>query len=89
MFTYNRRVYRFSEIPSRVDVAGELIAQWGPLPNHFNEPVLGAMLKAGEASIAIEEAEPGAYPDLHDSKLRRLWFEMHYLVFGGSTSPLC
>ena len=62
----------FSEIPSRVDVAGELIAQWGPLPNHFNEPVLGAMLKAGEASIAIEEAEPGAYPDLHDSKVTKV-----------------
>ena len=57
----------FSEIPSRVDVSGELIAQWGPLPNHFNEPVLGAMLKAGEATIAIEEAEPGAFPSLHDS----------------------
>ena len=62
----------FSEIPSRVDVAGELIAQWGPLPNHFNEPVLGAMLKAGEASIAIEEAEPGAYPDLHDSNVTKV-----------------
>jgi len=58
----------FSEIPSRVDVEGELIAQWGPLPNHFNEPVLGAMLKAGEATIAIEEAEPGAFPNLHESK---------------------
>lgn len=57
----------FSEIPSRVDVSGELIAQWGPLPNHFNEPVLGAMLKAGEATIAIEEAEPGAFPHLHES----------------------
>ena len=57
----------FSDIPSRVDVSGELIAQWGPLPNHFNEPVLGAMMKAGEATIAIEEAEPGAFPHLHDS----------------------
>jgi len=57
----------FSEIPSRVDVSGELIAEWGPLPNHFNEPVLGAMLKAGEATIAIEEAEPGAFPSLHDA----------------------
>ena len=57
----------FSDIPSRVDVSGELIAQWGPLPNHFNEPVLGAMLKAGEATIAIEEAEPGAFPHLHNS----------------------
>ena len=58
----------FSDIPSRVDVTGELIAQWGPLPNHFNEPVLGAMLKAGEVSIAVEEAEPGSYPHLHDAK---------------------
>lgn len=58
----------FSQIPSRVDVSGELIAQWGPLPNHFNEPVLGAMLKAGETTIAIEEAEPGAFPNLHAAK---------------------
>jgi hypothetical protein len=57
-----------SEIPSRVNVSGNLIAQWGPLPNHFNEPVLGAMLQAGEATIAIEEAEPGAFPDLHDAE---------------------
>jgi hypothetical protein len=57
----------FAEIPSRVDVSGELIAQWGPLPNHFNEPVLGAMMKAGEATIAIEEAEPGAFSHLHES----------------------
>ena len=57
-----------SEIPSRVNVSGNLIAQWGPLPNHFNEPVLGAMLRAGEATIAIEEAEPGAFPHLHDSE---------------------
>ena len=62
----------FSNIPSRVDVAGELIAQWGPLPNHFNEPVLGAMLKAGEATIAIEEAEPGAFLHLHDSKATKV-----------------
>ncbi len=57
----------FADIPSRVDVSGELIAQWGPLPNHFNEPVLGAMMKAGEATIAIEEAEPGAFSHLHES----------------------
>ena len=57
----------FSDIPSRVDVNGELIAQWGPLPNHFNEPVLGAMLKSGEATIAVEESEPGSFPHLHDS----------------------
>jgi len=58
----------FSNIPSRVDVAGDLIAQWGPMPNHFNEPVLGAMLKAGEATIAIEEAEPGSFSHLHESE---------------------
>mgnify|MGYP005734187667 FL=1 len=57
----------FSDSPSRVDVNGELIAQWGPLPNHFNEPVLGAMLKSGEATIAVEESEPGSFPHLHDS----------------------
>ena len=26
------------------------------------------MLKAGEATIAVEEAEPGAYPNLHESE---------------------
>ena len=63
------------EIPSRVNVSGNLIAQWGPLPNHFNEPVLGAMLRAGEATIAIEEAEPGAFPHLHDSEQKNVIIE--------------
>ena len=60
----------------------ELIAQWGPLPNHFNEPVLGAMMKAGEATIAIEEAEPGAFPICMNPVKRRLSSRMLSQGFG-------
>lgn len=55
-----------SSIPERVSVQGKFTGAWGPLPNHFGEPVLGAMLVAGGAQITVEESEPGAYPLLHD-----------------------
>jgi hypothetical protein len=55
-----------SEIPVRVSVQGKFTGAWGPLPNHFGEPVLGAMLVAGGAQITVEESEPGSYPLLHD-----------------------
>lgn len=55
-----------SSIPERVSVQGKFTGAWGPLPNHFGEPVLGAMLVAGNAQITVEESEPGAYPLLHD-----------------------
>ena len=55
-----------SSIPNRVHVHGKFTGAWGPLPNHFGEPVLGAMLMAGGAQITVEESEPGSYPALHD-----------------------
>ena len=55
-----------SSIPERVSVQGKVTGAWGPLPNHFGEPVLGAMLVAGGAQSTVEESEPGAYPLLHD-----------------------
>ena len=37
-----------SSIPSRVSVRGSLQGAWGPLPNHYGEMVLGAMIKSGD-----------------------------------------
>jgi hypothetical protein len=54
-----------SFIQGRVAVKGRLTGTWGPLPNHFGEPVLGAVLVVGEQHITIEESEPGAFPTLH------------------------
>ena len=56
-----------SSIPSRVNVKGKLQGAWGPLPNHYGEPVLGAMIKAGDKMITLEESQPGAYPAMHNS----------------------
>jgi hypothetical protein len=55
-----------STIPNRVHVQGTFTGAWGPLPNHFGEPVLGAMLMAGGTQLTVEESEPGSYPSLHD-----------------------
>ena len=57
---------KLKNIPSRVTVKGKFTGSWGPLPNHFSEPVLGAMLSSGQKQITIEESEPGAFPTLHD-----------------------
>ena len=57
---------KLKHIPSRVTVKGKFTGSWGPLPNHFSEPVLGAMLSSGQKQITIEESEPGAFPSLHD-----------------------
>jgi hypothetical protein len=55
-----------SSIPSRVDVRGRLDGHWGPMPNHFGEPVIGAALTSGRVVVPIEEEEPGLAPCLHD-----------------------
>lgn len=55
-----------SSIPNRVNVTGTFTGAWGPLPNHFSEPVLGAMLMSGGAQLTVEESEPGSFPHLHD-----------------------
>ena len=38
----------------------------GSLPNHYSEPVLGAMVSVSGTQITIEESEPNAYPSLHE-----------------------
>ena len=57
---------KIGEIQSRVNVKGKFTGQWGPLPNHYSEPVLGAMVSVSGTQITIEESEPNAYPSLHD-----------------------
>ncbi|MDP6869257.1 MAG: hypothetical protein QGI21_00580 [Candidatus Poseidoniaceae archaeon] len=57
-----------SSIPSRVNVKGVLQGSWGPLPNHYGEPVLGAMIQAGDKMVTIEESQPGSYPLMHSAE---------------------
>ena len=57
---------KIGDIQSRVNVRGKFTGQWGPLPNHYSEPVLGAMVSVSGTQITIEESEPNAYPSLHD-----------------------
>jgi hypothetical protein len=54
-----------ASIPNRVNVHGTFTGAWGPLPNHFGEPVLGAMLVAGGVQLTVEESEPGSFAHLH------------------------
>ena len=56
-----------SSIPSRVNVRGKLQGSWGPLPNHYGEMVLGAMIQSGDKMVTLEESQPNAYPKMHDS----------------------
>tara|TARA_B100000965_G_scaffold380503_1_gene377103 strand:- start:2167 stop:3897 length:1731 start_codon:yes stop_codon:yes gene_type:complete len=57
---------KIGEIQSRVNISGTFTGQWGPLPNHYAEPVLGAMVSVSGTNITIEESEPNAFPMLHD-----------------------
>jgi hypothetical protein len=54
------------DVQGRVTVTGRLTGMWGPMPNHFAEHVLGAVLVVGQQHITVEESEPGAFPQLHD-----------------------
>ena len=54
------------DIQGRVSVKGRLTGAWGPMPNHFSEPVLGAVLVVGQQHITVEESEPGAFASLHE-----------------------
>ncbi|MGB1589391.1 MAG: PD-(D/E)XK nuclease family protein [Candidatus Poseidoniaceae archaeon] len=56
-----------STIPYRVNVKGSLQASWGPLPNHYGELVLGAMIKSGDKMVTLEESQPNSFPKMHDS----------------------
>jgi hypothetical protein len=57
---------KLASVQGRVSVRGRLTGAWGPMPNHFGEPVLGALLVVGDQHIAVEESEPGAFTHLHD-----------------------
>ena len=54
------------EVQGKVSVKGRLTGAWGPMPNHFSERVLGAVLVVGDQHITVEESEPGACPNLHE-----------------------
>ena len=55
-----------SDVQGRVTVTGRLTGAWGPMPNHFAEHVLGAVLVVGQQHITVEESEPGAFSGLHE-----------------------
>ena len=57
---------KIGEIQSRVNVKGKFTGQWGPLPNHYSEPVLGAMVSVSGTQITVEESEPNSFPRLHE-----------------------
>lgn len=54
------------DVQGRVTVKGRLTGAWGPMPNHFAEPVLGAVLVVGQQHITVEESEPSAFSQLHE-----------------------
>ena len=54
------------DIQSRINIKGKFTGQWGPLPNHYAEPVLGAMVSVSGTQVTVEESEPNAFPSLHD-----------------------
>ena len=54
------------EIQSRINIRGKFTGQWGPLPNHYAEPVLGAMISVSGTQVTVEESEPNAFSSLHD-----------------------
>ncbi len=57
---------KIGSIQSRVNVRGNFTGQWGPLPNHYSEPVLGAMISVSGTQITVEESEPKSFERLHD-----------------------
>ena len=57
---------KIGTIQSRVNVKGNFTGQWGPLPNHYSEPVLGAMISVSGTQLTVEESEPKSFQNLHD-----------------------
>lgn len=56
-----------SKIPTRLNVSGKLGGKWGPMSNHYGEPVHGAVLSSGsQASVVLEEMAPGTCLQLRD-----------------------
>ena len=60
------------KIPHRVNVRGFVQGAWGPLPNHFGEPVLGSMIKSGKNMVTLEESRPDAFPKMHTHSNREV-----------------
>ncbi len=54
-----------ADLPSRVTVKGVLHGHWGPIPNHYGDPVIGAAITAGDKTAVIEEMGLGQFPELH------------------------
>lgn len=82
------------QVQGRVAVTGRLTGAWGPMPNHFSEHVLGAVLVVGDQHITVEESEPGAFPHLHElleheivviDALPGVWRDQARLYLDGST----
>jgi hypothetical protein len=82
------------QVQGRVAVTGRLTGAWGPMPNHFSEHVLGAVLVVGNQHITLEESEPGAFPHLHElleqevlviDALPGVWRDQARLYVDGST----
>ena len=65
-----------------VTVKGRLTGAWGPMPNHFAEPVLGAVLVVGQQHITVEESEPGRFLNSMNTWNKRLCSLMHFRVCG-------
>ena len=54
-------------IPTRLDVKGMLKGHWGPMPNHYGEPVRGAVLTVGSKNIIVEEMGAESFGELPES----------------------
>ena len=55
-----------SELPSRVTVKGKLHGHWGPIANHYGDPVIGAAITAGDKTAVIEEMGVNQFAELHE-----------------------
>tara|TARA_B100001758_G_scaffold127319_1_gene109499 strand:+ start:84 stop:1853 length:1770 start_codon:yes stop_codon:yes gene_type:complete len=54
-----------ADLPSRVTVKGTLHGHWGPIANHYGDPVIGAAITAGDKTAVIEEMGIDQFPQLH------------------------
>ncbi len=55
-----------ADLPSRVTVKGTLHGHWGPIANHYGDPVIGAAITAGDKTAVIEEMGINQFPELHE-----------------------
>lgn len=64
-----------AEIEARVNVKGKFKGYWGPLANHFNEPVHGGVIVSGQTVIPIEESELGDVENLGSFQEKEITIE--------------